>query len=99
MLPFLVVLLAASWIWMRRWYGDAAAVAASVFLVSTPVILGHAGVVAVDVPVTAMMMLALYLLLRWFEAPRSHPRYAWGWPQAWQSPPRCRPSPFSASPP
>lgn len=69
MLPFLLLLLAASWLWVRRWYGEAPALLALVFLVTTPVILGHAAVVALDVPVTAMTMLALYLLLRWFESP------------------------------
>jgi len=47
----------------------AAAPLTLLFLVSTPVILGHAAVVALDVPVTAMTMLSLYLLLRWFESP------------------------------
>jgi hypothetical protein len=70
MLPFLLVLLAASWLWAQRWYGAPAALLTLAFLVSTPVILGHAAVVALDVPVTAMTMLTLYLLLRWFESPR-----------------------------
>jgi hypothetical protein len=69
MLPFLLLLLAASWLWVRRWYGTPVALLTLVFLVSTPVILGHAAVVALDVPVTAMTMLALYLLLRWFQSP------------------------------
>lgn len=69
MLPFLLVLLLATWSWTRHWYGDATGLAATLFIASTPVILGHAGVVAVDVPVTAMILLALYLLLRWFERP------------------------------
>ena len=69
MLPFLLLLLAASWLWVRRWYGAPAALMTLVFLVSTPVILGHAAVVALDVPVTAMTILTLYLLLRWFESP------------------------------
>ena len=71
MLPFLLLLLAASWLWVQRWYGRRAALATLVFLVSTPVILGHAAVVALDVPVSAMSMLTLYLLLRWFESPDS----------------------------
>ena len=41
-LPFLLVLLAATWLWVRRWYGEAAALLALVFLAATPVILGHA---------------------------------------------------------
>jgi len=69
MLPFLLLLVAASWAWMRRWYSEGAAALTALFLASTPVILGHAAVVAVDVPVTALTTLALYLLLRWFDAP------------------------------
>jgi len=69
MLPFLLLLLGASWAWTRRWYGDGTALLAVLFLVSTPVILGHAAVVALDVPVTALTMMSLYLLLRWFEQP------------------------------
>ena len=69
MLPFLLLLLAACWLWARRWFGVPAALLTLLFLVSTPVILGHAAVVALDVPVTAMTMLSLYLLLRWFESP------------------------------
>jgi 4-amino-4-deoxy-L-arabinose transferase-like glycosyltransferase len=69
MLPFLVVLIIATWAWTRRWYGEIAALLAVAFLVSTPVILGHAAVVALDVPVTALIMLSLFLLLRWFEQP------------------------------
>jgi 4-amino-4-deoxy-L-arabinose transferase-like glycosyltransferase len=68
-LPFLAILLAATWSWMRRGHGDAAAVLALLFLASSPVILGHAAVVALDVPVTALIMTSLYLLLRWFETP------------------------------
>jgi uncharacterized membrane protein len=68
-LPFLLVLLGATFAWMRHWYGDPAALLALVFLVSCPVILGHASLVALDVPVTALIMASLYLLLRWFEKP------------------------------
>jgi len=69
MLPFLLLLLGATFAWMRHWYGDPAALLALVFLVSCPVILGHASLVALDVPVTALIMASLYLLLRWFEKP------------------------------
>ena len=68
-LPFLLLLLGATFAWMRHWYGDPAALLALVFLVSCPVILGHASLVALDVPVTALIMASLYLLLRWFEKP------------------------------
>ncbi|HEY3729730.1 MAG TPA: glycosyltransferase family 39 protein [Steroidobacteraceae bacterium] len=69
MLPFLVILVAATWLWARRWLGAGAALLAVLLLVSTPVILGQAAVVALDLPVTALTTLTLYLLLRWFESP------------------------------
>jgi hypothetical protein len=69
MLPFMLVLIGATWAWTRRWYGEPAALLAVAFVVSTPVILGHAAVVALDVPVAALIMLSLFLMLRWFEDP------------------------------
>ncbi len=69
MLPFLLVLVLATWLWARRWYGGVTATLAALFLVTTPVILGHAAVAAIDVPVTGLIILSLYLLLRWMEAP------------------------------
>ena len=69
MLPFLLVLAGATWSWTRRWFGEPAALLAVLFLLSSPVILGHAAVVAIDVAVTALTMTSLYLLLRWFETP------------------------------
>jgi 4-amino-4-deoxy-L-arabinose transferase-like glycosyltransferase len=76
MLPFLLLLLGATWAWTRRWYGNASAVLAVLYLASTPVILGNAAVVALDVPVTALTMASLWLLLRWLERP-SVPRAIW----------------------
>jgi 4-amino-4-deoxy-L-arabinose transferase-like glycosyltransferase len=67
MLPFLLLLLVATFEWMRHWYGPQSALLAVLFLVSCPVILGHAAVVALDVPVSALTIASLYLLLRWFE--------------------------------
>lgn len=69
MLPFLLLLLGATFAWMRHWYGEPAALLTVVFLVSCPVLLGHASLVALDVPVIALIMASLYLLLRWFEKP------------------------------
>ncbi|MFT3906409.1 MAG: glycosyltransferase family 39 protein [Steroidobacteraceae bacterium] len=69
MLPFLLVLVIATWNWTRRWHGEPAAALAALFAVCTPVIIGHAAVVAVDVAVTGMTMLSLYALVRWLEFP------------------------------
>ncbi len=66
-LPFFVVLLIATWVWARNVYGIGAAYVATLLLIATPPILGHAGVAALDVPVTAMCTLAFYFLLRWLQ--------------------------------
>lgn len=67
MLPFLVVLLWSTWAWTRHLHGPGAALLATILLIATPPVLGHAGVAALDVPGTALCTLTLYCLLRWFE--------------------------------
>jgi 4-amino-4-deoxy-L-arabinose transferase-like glycosyltransferase len=69
MLPFLIVLIFALWRWARDNHGEPVAWLSTLFLVSTPAILGHAGVVALDVPVTALCVLSFYFLQRWIAAP------------------------------
>ena len=69
MLPFLFVLVCALWKWARCFHGLPSAWVASGFLLSTPALLGHAGVVALDVPVTAMCILSFYLFIRWLQDP------------------------------
>jgi 4-amino-4-deoxy-L-arabinose transferase-like glycosyltransferase len=69
MLPFLLVLVLALWRWVRDARGEAEAWVALAFLLSTPVLLGHAGFVALDVPVSALCVLSFYLLQRWVEHP------------------------------
>ncbi|MES1192589.1 MAG: glycosyltransferase family 39 protein [Steroidobacter sp.] len=73
MLPFLIVLLTATWLWGKRYFGAAQANLALFFLITTPPILGHAAVAAVDIPCTALCTLSFYFLLRWLEKPS----YAW----------------------
>jgi 4-amino-4-deoxy-L-arabinose transferase-like glycosyltransferase len=69
MLPFLLLLLGATFLWARSGLGSGPALVAVAFLASSPVILGHASVVAVDIAVTALTMISLWLLLRWFRSP------------------------------
>jgi hypothetical protein len=69
MLPFLIVLLVSTWLWTRRTFDAPSAVLATALVVATPVIIGHAAVAALDIPMVGTTMLALYLLLRWFDAP------------------------------
>jgi hypothetical protein len=69
MLPFLFLLVVALWAWVRDARGEQEAWVALAFLASTPVLLGHAGFVALDVPVSALCVLSFWLLQRWVESP------------------------------
>lgn len=68
-LPFLAILIVATWLCAKRWLGPAQGLLAVLFLATTPAILGHAAVAALDVPGTATCVLALYFLVRWLERP------------------------------
>ena len=66
MLPFLALLLIATWLWARRLLpSEGAALLAVVLLVSVPPVLGHAGLASLDVAAAATTLLALYALQRW----------------------------------
>jgi 4-amino-4-deoxy-L-arabinose transferase-like glycosyltransferase len=67
MLPFLALLLWSTWLWTRHLFGNSTALLATLLLIATPPILGHAGFAALDVPGAATCTLALYCLLRWYE--------------------------------
>jgi len=67
MLPFYVVLLGATWWWSKHVYGVGTAYIATLLLIATPPLLGHAGIAALDVPGAALCTLAFYCLLRWLQ--------------------------------
>ncbi len=68
-LPFLALLLLATWLWARRLFASAgAALLAVLLLVSVPPILGHAALATLDVAAAATTLLALYALERWLES-------------------------------
>jgi hypothetical protein len=69
MLPFLVILVLTTWTLAEHWIEARCALAAVAMLIATPVILGHAAVVALDVPVSAMCLLAFIALVRWADKP------------------------------
>jgi hypothetical protein len=67
-LPFLGLLLWATWLWGRRVAGcahDVEALLGVLLLASVPAVIGHAALAALDVPGTATTLLALYLMQRW----------------------------------
>jgi len=69
-LPFLALLLFVTWLWARRMLaGEGAALLAVILLLSVPPVLGHAGLAALDVAAAATILLALYALDRWLDAP------------------------------
>jgi hypothetical protein len=69
MLPFLIMLLIATWMWARSLYGQGPALLATALVATTPVIIGHAAIAALDIPMVGSTMLALYLLWNWYARP------------------------------
>jgi len=70
-LPFLALLLVATWLWARRLLSsEGAALLAVVLLVSVPPVLGHAALASLDVAAAATMLLALYTLQCWIVSAR-----------------------------
>jgi len=66
MLPFLALLLYATWLWARRLLpSEGAALLAVVLVVSVPPVLGHAALASLDVAAAATTLLALYALQCW----------------------------------
>lgn len=78
MLPFLALLLFSVWAWTRHTYGTPTAILATAGVVTTPVIIGHASVAALDIPMVGTTLFALYLLVRWFDAPSIKKAIAFG---------------------
>ncbi len=70
-LPFLAVLLFATWLWARRLTAsDGEALLAVLLLASVPPVLGHAALATLDVPAAATTLLALYALQSWLSSAR-----------------------------
>jgi 4-amino-4-deoxy-L-arabinose transferase-like glycosyltransferase len=65
MLPFLLLLLWATWLWARRLFDPPAALLAVLLVVSVPPVLGNAALASLDVAAAATILLALYTLERW----------------------------------
>ncbi len=67
-LPFLWLLAVVTFGFARRaGLGDRGALLAVAFLVTTPPVLGHAGLATLDVPAVATTLWATYALMRWLE--------------------------------
>ncbi len=70
-LPFLALLLLATWLWARRLFASQGAALLSVLLLaSVPAVLGHAALASLDVAAAATCLLALYALQLWVVSAR-----------------------------
>ena len=70
-LPFLALLLLATWLWARRLFASQGAALLSVLLLaSVPAVLGHAALATLDVAAAATCLLALYALQLWVVSAR-----------------------------
>ncbi|TLZ28603.1 MAG: phospholipid carrier-dependent glycosyltransferase, partial [Gammaproteobacteria bacterium] len=70
-LPFLALLLLATWLWARRLFASQGAALLSVLLLaSVPAVLGHAALASLDVAAAATCLLALYALQLWLVSGR-----------------------------
>lgn len=70
-LPFLALLLYATWLWARRVSASSGeALLAVLLLASVPPILGHAALATLDVAAAATVLLALYALQCWLSSAR-----------------------------
>ena len=71
MLPFLALLLFATWLWARRLFSSEwGSLLPVLLLASVPPILGHAALASLDVAAAGTTLLALYALQRWIESAR-----------------------------
>jgi hypothetical protein len=78
-LPFLVLLLFATWLWARRLLASqSAALLAVALLVSVPPVLGHAALASLDLAAAATTLLALYALQCWLACARLRDAAAFG---------------------
>jgi 4-amino-4-deoxy-L-arabinose transferase-like glycosyltransferase len=70
-LPFLALLLYATWLWARRLSSSSGeALLAVLLLASVPPILGHAALATLDVAAAGTVLLALYALQCWLSSAR-----------------------------
>jgi len=68
-LPFLLLAIVAVFAWARSLAGDAAGLLAVLAFTMLPPVLAHAGLATTDAAAMGTIALALYVILRWLEAP------------------------------
>ncbi|MBS0374825.1 MAG: glycosyltransferase family 39 protein [Proteobacteria bacterium] len=66
-LPFLALFVVVTYLWGRTVLGPWGAVLAAAFAATTPAVLGHGALAALDVPAASTCLLALWVGARWLE--------------------------------
>ena len=69
-LPFLLLLLAATYGWARTVTGPAGSLVAVAIVATTPTVLGHAGLATIDIAAAASCLWAVYAFRVWLERGR-----------------------------
>jgi Dolichyl-phosphate-mannose-protein mannosyltransferase len=78
-LPFLALLLYATWLWARRLSASrGTALLAVLLLASVPPVLGHGALASLDVAAAATILLALYALEHWLVTARRRDALVFG---------------------
>jgi hypothetical protein len=77
-LVFFVLLAVVVWFWSRALVGDVGAGVATLFVVTNPNLLAHAGLATTDIACAATTTLAIYLATRWAESPTMGRALAFG---------------------
>jgi hypothetical protein len=66
---FFVALALVVWAWSRRLLSEVGAIVATLYLVTNPTVLAHAGLATTDIACAATTMLALFAATWWIEQP------------------------------
>ncbi len=68
-LPFFLLVLVTTWVWVSRSFGRWPAVMASFFIATTPPLLGNAGLATLDMSLVGLGITSIYLFCLWLENP------------------------------
>lgn len=75
---FFLLLATVVWVWARSLVGDLGGTIATLFVVTNPNLLAHAGLATTDIACAATTTLALFLAVRWVDAPTMGRALAFG---------------------
>jgi hypothetical protein len=77
-LPYFVLVIAVIFLWTRRVYGYATALAAAGIFSMLPVVLAHSALATTDIPLATCYIIAVYAFTLWLDAPNWRTAAAFG---------------------